>query len=1636
MEKINKGLCLSTVFFALLSLVLAGSAIHLFQKNGDLKEKAKISSESKGAVPMSSGSGEGMKGTVPAASTASGSTGAQAIEAEGTVPEMTRHYEMKVLRFENSDDRIELRLSEEPDMSVVKEYVTVDPAPEGGLSFSFSRRYDYYSRDYRPQLNIVGDFAYRTNLTLRVRKGLPIFGMTSSSNVVVEALQKDYVHTFRRSDERPSVMFADKGRYLPPIGKRALKIESMNVDKVAVKISRVPAGNIVPMFALVEDEYPNIRKSYSYWGQEEEFVGDLATVVATNSISMKNVLNTSENAFVSLDETNKISSNGVFLVALYGIGAKGDGEVIDASAFRVVCVSDLALTVRKTKSKYIVWVTSFTSGKPVKDVEVTLYSKANIPVAKGRTDVGGLCECVKISEDEPFAVVAAKADGTDASFMAISLSSRVHENFASGFRPAYLEENEVSAFAWTERGIYRHGEKIFFHALLRDSVFTAPKPMPVDILLKKPGGDIYLKKTVLSDEYGAVSIEDFVVPDSQPSGNWSIDVRIPGARGAALAFRAVKIEDFAPPQIRTKVHADKSLKPGDFAFEISAEHLYGGPAAGLMCDGAVVFEDAPFAPADWKGWRFGDANRALKPNFRMLNKTTLDGSGKAKIFAPLFKDTGLPAAAIRATVQGTVFEDGGRPATSRDTAILHYYPYYIGTTLKNWVKLPDDGVIEMSVACVAPDGKRFGEPKNLTATLIRIDNVYTYESRGYVSSWKCERVRTTVAGDLKVATKADGDTLFKLPALACGDYELEIADADGEVKYSSTFYASDWGDESVRASLGNPSSVTLTADKNFYRPGDKPKIRVKSPFTGKALLGVFREDLIYTEVVTLTNATTEIELRAVDAKCAPNIDVSLSVVHGVSEKTNHLAARAHGEIALSVRRAENEIEVKVDAKRSGRKLDVALKAPRAATAVVTVVDEGINILTGEKTPDPVAKFSSLREGENYLYDLYNRLLPVADEGELAASGLKTGGDAGAHLLGRVSPVGSRRFKPLSIWKKCVPVKDGKASVSFNLPEFAGEVRVTAVAYSKSAVGATSGQFKITPKLVVQPDAPRFVAPGDEFTITLPMTNRSGKDGDVAYKIYTIFDGKFEKAKPFQTGEIFVKKDCTKTLPFTVTAPDKPGHIKIVFETSGLGENHHHEIELPVRPATAWRATSGVEVLKSGESFKIPKSEGEFSKFTYSVSESPASELKDALEWLADYPYGCLEQTVSRVFPLVTAGGVLNAFSSIEAANRAEYVKAGLRRVESMFVNSHFIIWPDCTYSAADRDLSLYAAHFVVEALKSSEEFKFNSYGSLIGMLRDYARDKSLSVSAYACHTLALAGKPDKGQMYSLYDYRSELDALARARLARAFVLTGDRARASELLSKNVAPTSVKEAAFTLIALLELGGDEKRVNGLVKYLASKRCKSRYSWGTTSDNAHAVLALAEYFRRMPASLGLSDVKETDGVAKNFGAGTAFLSWSRLDLPKLEDVKAESNGLKIEREYFTATGEKYDFARAERGDFVIVRIAVSSDDEREISDLVVEDLLPGAFEGMRSPIVPNVYGWMDSDAHNWVLRHEVRDDRILVFSGKFQMKKNQKFYFHYPVRVVSAGTYAAPGVSVEAMYIPELRARTASAVIEITK
>ena len=443
-------------------------------------------------------------------------------------------------------------------------------------------------------------------------------------------------------------------------------------------------------------------------------------------------------------------------------------------------------------------------------------------------------------------------------------------------------------------------------------------------------------------------------------------------------------------------------------------------------------------------------------------------------------------------------------------------------------------------------------------------------------------------------------------------------------------------------------------------------------------------------------------------------------------------------------------------------------------------------------------------------------------------------------------------------------------------------------------------------------------------------------------------------------------------------------------------------------------------------------------------DSPLGEYEPALRWLAEYPHGCLEQTVSRMFPLICAGGLLNSV----VTNGPDVVAAGVRRVESMIRRTDFVMWPDCDYAPWDREVSLYAAHFLIEAERCGQRLTPSARENVMGFLRKWVVSTNSAVSAYACHTLALADAPDRDRMLRLYDaavsskppYQATNDAdglslLSRARLARAFALAHDTERAKRLLGNAASPASVKEASFALVALLGVDDSDARVLPLVEYLCRSRDKAKLSWGTTEENAHALMALGEYYRHHPPK-----------------RGEKFVSWRRLTLPAIGDVRDESAGISVSRRFFGPEGEPADLAAPERpevedlfaGAFEPVHGALPADVVSKIGhagrvtlpgrDPVVPKIghagrvtLPGRDPvGSSVPLDRNGGGTNEVPASAWVMRSDARDDRMLVFSKKFTLEKGHEAKFRYQVRVVSAGEFVLPGPSVEGMYHPALHAR----------
>ena len=1197
---------------------------------------------------------------------------------------------------------------------------------------------------------------------------------------------------------------------------------------------------------------------------------------------------------------------------------------------RVVCMTDLGLHVRKDGPDLSVWVTSLTNAVPVEGVRVEAYSRDNRLLASATTGADGLCCLEPPIAAEPYGILAVK--GGDRAFMSLVPRMETSEICPGGGRDNYLAPGAGEAFVWTERGIYRHDETIFVQALVRQAGGARPaadgRVHELSLVLVSPRGKPFRSVPVRTDASGAVTCDALFVPAQQPSGTWTVQLRLPGKDGALLGERDIRVEEFVPPQIRVK------LRPLDETnrYEISAEHLFGGAARSLACQTAVVFEDEPFSPKGWDGWSFGDDRDYIRPNFSREEDLVTDDDGRCAFSICYPANCGRPAEMIGMSLEVTVIEDGGRPVTVRRTERRHFYPFYIGSDLPPVLAAPTDRKApKVRVACVAPDGTALAGVRKLKVSL------------------RSEDRSGTTGPELKftVDTDSEGKAEVELPMDRCGNWRLTVADPWTDVVFSRDFWytSSEYEYAECGGGRGRRASLELALDRAAYRAGETPRLTVKSPFAGTALVAVHRDRTGYTEVIALTNATTEIALRPVEPGWAPNVDVTVSVVRPL-ERVNAVATVR----VIPPEKVPVAVKCEPVAGREGL-VAVEFTAPGATDAAVALVDEGINILTAEPVPDPDGWFNRARTTDRSLYDVYNRLLK-AIVGPIGRA--KFGGGADADLLGRISPQPTRRFRPLSLFRSGVKPTNGVFRVVFDIGDFAGEVRATALAWNVRAAGAAKAVRKVRPALVMQPDAPRFAAPGDRFETSLHLS----ADG-LETNIFAL-----------------------------VTASEEPGEMVLPFEHSFRGQVHRREILLPVRPAVAWRETNWVERCGA----KRPKAgvvRGKNEVTSCEVFESRAGELAAAYRWLADYPHGCLEQTSSRILPLLGVPG------------KEEFVEAGVRRVVSMIRGGHFVMWPDCDYEPWDKEVPLYASHFLVEAWRKGAQVPDWARERILGFLRSWATSKDRAVAAYACHSLALAGEQAADGMNRLYDERGDLSPLDRARLARAYVRAGDLRRARELARNAASPGSVKEAAFSLLAALE-AGEEAPVAALAAYLESHRDRATFAWGTTGDNAHALLALGEYYRRRPVE-----------------PGAAFAVWRRLDLPRPEEVRDESNIIDVRREFRTLGGTPADLANLRRGDLLVVDVVLTAKESRWFSDLVVEDLFAAGLE----------YAGEEGDTKpNWVMRYDARDDRMLVFSKRFMMEKDHEVRFSYRVRAVTAGEFALPGVAVEAMYAPAVRARRA--------
>ncbi len=1525
--------------------------------------------------------------------------------------------------------------NQQVNVDAAQKAVSVDP-PVEDLSFT--------TYGWNSNLRINGKFVPGQRYTVNIASSL--------NSQPGHQLNRDYRRRVTVPSREPAVMFLGKGRYLAPEGKLLLPMLTINCSAITCEVSRVRAENI---HALV------MRENYLYrsWYGNGNFEG-LVEPVKECVVQSNAKSNVNTRLTFSLAEALAAGETGTFLVKAR-CGAADDTIVAS--------VSDIGLSTRSDRQGRLeVWVTSLRHGQPLANVKVSAYAVNHKMLASGSSNANGL---VSLKDCEDAVVLVAECDG-DSTYMPLTDRHQVEVD-SSGRE--FLKADGYEAFLMTDRDLYRPGDTVFVQALLRDRKFSAPKPFPVRLRLYRSGSATMLREFALMPDALGAATQEVEIKDYYPSGRYEIILSLPGDDGAELGSRRITVDSFVPPQTRVAFrNLPQRIDYGQkkFSAALFAEHLFGKPAAGLGAELKCQYYAVDFKPEGWDGYSFGDSEKKWASTWDKLDQTT-DEKGLAKFDVELKSDL-RPPARLKLGLDGKVLETSGRPVAVHAKLDYDAYPFYPG------IKTPESGFVNLGqltlpVALVAPDGKRWEKTERLETKLEQVywNNALVRDGDRYI--WKSERIKHEVSScKISAGGRGDASATFEVPAP--GAYIATVSDPASGASVSWSFNASGGSATSLSIDRSKPDVVEITMDKPVYQPGETAKIRLRAPFDGVAWVMMHQRLALESWVIPVKDHIGELEVKLSEA-FAPNVEIAVSVVRPAKAENVWSAHRASGNAMLAVQPAVHSLKVEIEPPASpvipAREMPVRVKVrdsqdrvPDQAAVTVMAVDEGICMLADYKVPRPNDFLFAARSGSFEFYDIYRRLMPIIEEAEfLAGTASHVGGGGDVDIGARLNPIAARRFRPVALWQGQVSLDvNGEALVPLAVPEFSGELRVMAVAWTVNATGAVDLPVKVRRPVVVQPDLPRMLAPGDATSLTVALHNESGADQNMLIAFGT--DGPLKCETP--SSAVALKRGESKVLSIPVRAEDTVGTAHMRLRVSGCGEAYDDSIELAVRPATPWQTVCDSEIVKPGAEYVFALPEN-----ALAATAKPAIramlpgvvDLTEAVGYLHRYPYSCLEQTVSAAIPLLALDAGQRerwAAKVVESDDIAATIGETVDRIIASTSWHGFSLWPNSSY--IDPNASLWAGMFLALANRQGAELDPDTISSAIETLRREQSeiDEGLkSFQAYLCHILALMKHPDENLMARLTENSEMLDQESIIHLARAWILYGEVGEGRKLLAGIERPRDFRAACFGLVSWLELDPQSPMVMRFKRYIDDFRRPGMDHWGTTQDNALAIYALAAYDRRCP-SVGNQrfalELSAGDTVSAQ-GSGTNYWEWASTEIvaaplrvrntgnsdlcvsrrlnyvPKADALPAKSSGITVSRTWLDINGEKINPAKLRRGDQVVVQITVSAVDD--ISDLVVEDLLPACLEIEKTDLCrAQTLSWIKEDENEWVVHREARDDRLLLF-GKFAKSKDIKtepVSYHYMARVVSAGKFAVPAIQASDMYNPSFYGRTAAGKVEV--
>jgi uncharacterized protein YfaS (alpha-2-macroglobulin family) len=922
-------------------------------------------------------------------------------------------------------------------------------------------------------------------------------------------------------------------------------------------------------------------------------------------------------------------------------GLRGDSKATNYCWFSV---SDVGLIVKRAPGKAIVQAVNLQTLQPVANCNIrgfNLEDKKYV-TADMKTGANGLLEVQDQDEAESAAVSPA---GT--AIAKAELTSTTLFIGHAGVNTAYdaldgsaITNSQYRCYFYTDKPIYRLGQTVCYKNVCRQvnqgQLQNPGASLDLQAHVEDPTNNTVWKGKVHTNKFGAFT-GSFQIPADGKTGVYQVITELPDG---TQNYNGVEVDQYRKPEYSVEVTPlTPRIVSGDkLRMQVKASYFFGAPVANASVKYNIYsnpdygtryrLQDRPAFFDFFDGWT--DNEYASGGQFITTGTVQTDENGLATVEYDTTKsgnnETGGPMSwdvpDKRLRVEAEVTDISRMTQVGSGSAQVTAGDFALYVQPEEYVAKAGDK-FDVSAQAINYDGK----PVANQPVTIAVER-WTYDSTNgeYRAADKVAEISATTDAKGK-ATAAilcrdqwPSDT-FYIVARSVDSHKHQLVDR------TSIWIASEKYAYTKEAKEAEKQTASITTDKQIYKPGDKAKVMITAPVTGKegikALVTVEGAKIYQSRLVTLDATAKYVEI-PITADLAPDAFVNVAFIGN-----KHQFYTAEQMIKVSPEQNFLKLAVTSDKERyrPGDSVHYTIKAtnangtPAANTDVsLGVVDESIYSIRGEQAEDIQKFFYARRE---------NVVLTECSFPQTYSAGPD-----------KIEPKVRKDFKDTAAWMPDLTTnKDGIAVATVKLPDNLTTWRATVRGVTTDTlVGSTTQKVLCTQDLILRLALPRFFTEGDKGFITAIIHNYTKQPQTVNITLKA--SSEFAVGTDIkQSATLAPEKAFRYSWPVTLV---KPGKATVEAKAVGQTAGDAMQVDLPVNPLglPAFSIKSGllsddnahVQLPVGMSSDAVPGTQSE----KLVLSSSTIGPVLGNFDTLIDYPYGCTEQTLSRLVPAIVA----------------------------------------------------------------------------------------------------------------------------------------------------------------------------------------------------------------------------------------------------------------------------------------------------------------------------------------------------------------------------------------------------------------